>query len=77
MQESERGVKQRQDAPDDGWDRGWEQHKARQLRRQSELSFAEKLEWLEEAQELCENLIAQANPTSEVKRPRNKSGGRR
>lgn len=43
-----------------GWDRGWDEHKARQLRRMAELSFADKLDWLEEAQKLGEHLIAQA-----------------
>ncbi len=43
------------------WDQGWDEHKKRQLRRQAELPFAEKLEWLEEAQRLGERLIAQAN----------------
>lgn len=53
------------------WDRGWEEHKARQLRRQGDLPFAEKLRWLEEAQELGENLIAQANRNNKTKpRPR-------
>ena len=42
------------------WDRGWDEHKARQLRRQANLPFAEKLEWLEDAQELGEYLIAQS-----------------
>lgn len=50
---------------DDGvealWDRGWQAHKARQLQRLARLPFAEKLRWLEEAQELGEKLIAQAN----------------
>lgn len=43
------------------WDRGWDEHKKRQLQRQAKLSFAEKLEWLEEAQKLGERLIAQGN----------------
>ena len=42
------------------WDRGWDEHKSRQLRRQASLPFAEKLKWLEEAQEFGENLIAQS-----------------
>lgn len=44
-----------------GWDRGWREHEDRQLRRMARLPFAEKLRWLEEAQELGEKLIAQAN----------------
>lgn len=43
------------------WDRGWDEHNARQLRRLAKLPFAEKLEWLEDAQRLGERLIAQAN----------------
>ncbi len=45
---------------DDCWDHGWDEHKSRQLRRQAGLTFAEKLEWLEQAQELGEKLIAQS-----------------
>jgi hypothetical protein len=43
------------------WDRGWDEHKKRQQQRLAKLSFAEKLEWLEEAQEFGERLIAQGN----------------
>lgn len=41
---------------DDGWDRGWDEHKLRQLRRLAKLSLAQKLEWLEEAQKLADAL---------------------
>ena len=63
-------MKEPKDAGDRLWDRGWDEHKIRQLRRLAKLSFAEKLEWLEEAQELGERLIAQANrrKTTEQKR---------
>ena len=44
-----------------GWDRGWRAHEDRQLRRLARLSLAEKLRWLEEAQEFGEKLIVQAN----------------
>ena len=46
------------DAPQ--WDRGWEEHKRRQLVRLARLPFAQKLEWLEEAQRLGEFLVSQA-----------------
>ncbi|NOT00939.1 MAG: hypothetical protein HOP29_09945 [Phycisphaerales bacterium] len=39
---------------DQEWDRGWDGHEKRQLRRLADLPFVEKLEWLEEAQELAE-----------------------
>lgn len=42
------------DKVDDGWDRGWDEHKLRQLVRLAKLPFAEKLEWLENAQELVD-----------------------
>ena len=32
-----------------GWDRGWEEHKLRQMERMARLPFAKKLQWLEEA----------------------------
>ena len=51
---------------DEAWDRGWDEHKTRQLRRLSELSFAGKLDWLEEAQELAEQLTAQADKTKAI-----------
>lgn len=34
------------------WDRGWDEHKRRQLQRLAELPFESKLEWLEEAHAL-------------------------
>ena len=49
------------EAGHEAWDRGWDEHKTRQLRRLSELPFADKLDWLEEAQVLGEQLIAQTN----------------
>ena len=47
--------------PDGGWPRGWDEHRRRQLRRTAALPFAEKLEWLEEAQALAEALTAARN----------------
>ena len=35
-----------------GWDRGWEEHKLRQMERMARLPFAKKLQWLEEAHHL-------------------------
>ena len=40
------------------WDRGWDEHRDRQLRRWARLPFSQKLEWLEEAHELACNLQA-------------------
>ena len=54
-------MKQPVEPGDETWDRGWDEHKTRQLRRLSELPFADKLDWLEEAQTLGEKLILQAN----------------
>ena len=54
-------MKEANSADDKLWDRGWDEHKKRQLQRQAKLSLAEKLEWLEEAQRLSERLIAQGN----------------
>ncbi len=41
-------------APDDGWDRGWSEHKIRQLVRLARLPFSDKLDWLEDAHKLAE-----------------------
>jgi hypothetical protein len=38
------------------WERGWEAHEKEQLRRLAELSLAEKLKWLEDAQRLVQHL---------------------
>ena len=38
------------------WERGWDGHEKAQLLRLSKLSFAEKIRWLEEAQETIEGL---------------------
>lgn len=42
--------------PDDGWDRGWDEHKIRQMVRLSRLTMPQKLEWLEEMQRLLEKV---------------------
>lgn len=42
----------------EGWDRGWEEHRLRQQQRLAGLPFSEKLEWLEAAQELAQALIS-------------------
>ena len=34
------------------WERGWDGHRQAQLRRLAQLSLGEKLQWLEEAQQL-------------------------
>ena len=38
------------------WDCGWDGHRLAQLRRLARLPFGDKLDWLEEAQQLAENL---------------------
>jgi len=38
------------------WDRGWHEHKVRQLVRLARLPFVEKLSWLENAQTLVDAL---------------------
>ena len=38
------------------WENGWDDHQQRQLRRLAELSLADKLEWLEEADRLVRHL---------------------
>lgn len=40
------------------WERGWDGHLSAQLRRMARLPLAEKLEWLEEAQRLAEQIQA-------------------
>jgi len=42
--------------PERGWDEGFEGHSLAQLRRLARLSLAEKLEWLEQAQQTVEQL---------------------
>lgn len=44
--------------PDEAWPRGWEEHERFQQKRLAELPFAEKLQWLEDAQELVEAILA-------------------
>lgn len=63
-------MKEPNSADDKLWDRGWDEHKMRQLQRQAKLPFAKKLEWLEEAQELGERLIAQANRSKKTEQQR-------
>jgi hypothetical protein len=38
------------------WERGWEGHEREQLRRLAELSLADKLKWLEDAQQVVRHL---------------------
>lgn len=53
-------MKEHQDADSQRWDRGWDEHRSRQLRRLAQLPFAEKLEWLEDAEKLGRRLAEQA-----------------
>lgn len=45
------------------WERGWDGHERSQMRRLGSLSLAEKIQWLEEAQELILHL-SQARQTT-------------
>lgn len=54
---------------DQGWDRGWDEHRRGQLRRWAGLSFAEKLAWLDEMQRFVDavrksraSLVSDGNP---------------
>lgn len=47
---------------DEGWDRGWEAHERRQQRRLSKLSLPEKVQWLEEIQEMVDHLHKRKSP---------------
>ncbi len=49
------------DNQDRAWDRGWHEHKTRQLMRLARLSFAEKLAWLENAQALADAIASAKN----------------
>ena len=44
------------------WERGWDGHERRQQRRLAQLTLAEKIEWLEQAQRIVESL--QSSPAS-------------
>jgi len=46
---------------DEQWDRGWREHKTRQLVRLARLPFVEKLSWLESAQTLVDALASARN----------------
>ena len=48
---------------DQGWDRGWNEHKIRQLVRLARMPFSEKLDWLENAQALAEAIRPSKNAT--------------
>ena len=48
---------------DHGWDRGWNEHKVRQLVRMARMPFAEKLDWLENAHALAEAIRPSKNAT--------------
>jgi len=45
----------------DGWDRGWEEHKRRQRIRMSKLTLAQKIQWLEDMQIIYGKLAAARN----------------
>jgi hypothetical protein len=41
---------------DRGWPRGWEDHELAQLRRLAKLSLSEKIDWLEQAHRVVQQL---------------------
>jgi len=49
----------------DQWDRGWDEHRMKQLLRLADLPFPEKLAWLEEAQKLARALSSGGERPSE------------
>ena len=49
------------DQQNEQWDRGWREHKVRQLVRLARLPLAEKLTWLESAQTLVDALALARN----------------
>jgi len=53
---------------ENGWDRGWQEHKIRQLVRLARLPFVEKLSWLENAQTLVDALALARNEPINGKR---------
>ena len=50
------------------WEYGWDGHEKAQLIRMSKLCLIEKIRWLEEAQEMLENLNKSKNKTISVDR---------
>ena len=54
---------------DDGWDRGWHEHKVRQLVRLANLPFREKLAWLESAQRVVDALSSARDKRTVVSLP--------
>ena len=53
------------------WEHGWEDHEQKQLERLAKLSFAEKLDWLEEAH----RLVLQIQAAEKLKKERTESTG--
>ena len=51
------------------WERGWDGHEQSQRRRMARLTLAEKLEWLESAQELVLHLRRGARSTGAAEPP--------
>lgn len=50
--------------PGQSWDKGWDGHRKAQILRWAKLSFREKLEWLDDAQEMLESLKKAQEKTS-------------
>jgi hypothetical protein len=54
---------------DTTWEKGWDGHEWAQMRRLARLSLAEKIQWLEEAQELVLHLSQARQTTGQSARP--------
>ncbi|OYV97411.1 MAG: hypothetical protein B7X11_06450, partial [Acidobacteria bacterium 37-65-4] len=49
-------------SPERSWEAGWDGHDQAQLRRFARLPLSQKLEWLEQAQEVSDHLSASRKP---------------
>lgn len=59
---------------DTTWEKGWDGHQRSQMRRLARLSLAEKIQWLEEAQELVQHLAQARHTTVAVTCPPGRTG---
>lgn len=51
------------------WEHGWDGHEMAQLRRLARLTLAEKLDWLEQAQEMADRLERAKRTPPEGEKP--------
>ena len=59
--------KNKQEPDQSGWDQGWEAYEREQQRRLARLSLYEKIQWLEQAQEMIGHLRKYRPDSSERK----------